>query len=89
MLQNALAWLRRHQSIIFIVVVACMYGFLILQINLLSLRQPSETAVQEKIQTIKRPNISKETAEKLKSLEGSSEETKALFQAARENPFIE
>lgn len=88
-LNNALAWLKRHQSTIIVLVIAGMYGFLILQINLLNKRQPSETAVQEQIKNIKRPNVSEQTANKLKALEDTSQETKALFQAARENPFLE
>lgn len=83
------AWLKRYSPMLLFIMVAGMYAFLILQINILSHQEPSDAAVRERIQTVKKPSIDANTADKLKALEDNSQEVKALFEEARDNPFQE
>ena len=86
---KALAWLRRHSVVFSITVVAILYAALVVQINILNRKQPSDTSINEKVQTIKQLKIDQSTANKLKKLENNSSEVKTLFKDARENPFQE
>lgn len=86
---NTIAHIRRHMFTIIFVLAAGLYGFLIWQINVLNHREPNETAVIQGIEQVKRPNIDTQTADKLKALEDNSQDVKALFKTARENPFQE
>lgn len=83
------AWARRYYRIIGIVLIAILYGGLVVQINLLNRREPSDDAVTEKLQTIKRPKIDQQTTDKLQQLQDNSNAVQALFKSARDNPFQE
>ena len=89
LLLKAVRWLRRYYALILFTVVGVLYGFIIFQINHFNRQQPSDTAVSERIKQVKRPSIDKQTAQKLESLEDSSQEVRALFENARQNPFQE
>lgn len=88
-LMQALRWLEHHVVIVSIVTVVLLYSGLVLQINLLNRREPSEDAVTEKLQTIKRLKINQGVIDQLKQLEDNSSDVQALFKQARDNPFQE
>ncbi len=88
-LHTIISWFRRYFTILCISVIALMQGWLILQINLLNRREPSEDSVTETLKTIKRPVIDQKIIDKMTQLEDNSTETKALFKTARDNPFQE
>lgn len=88
-LLKALGWLKRYAIIIGIISIAIIYAYIILQINVLNKKEPSQDQVNEKLNTISQPSISEETVNKLKLLEENSTEVKSLFQDARDNPFNE
>ncbi len=79
----------RYKAVISIVAIVALYGWLVWQINVLGQREPTQQAVDEKLQTIKQPKIDKATIEKIQQLEDNSVEVQALFKQARENPFQE
>jgi hypothetical protein len=85
----AAAFVRQHFNVITILIIVSIFGFLILRTSQLAQREPSQEAVSERLEKIKRPTLDKQTAEKLRALEDNNQETKALFEAARENPFQE
>lgn len=89
LLLSILRWLKRYYAIILFTIVAVVYGFIVFQINCINRQQPDDTTVSERIKQVKRPSIDKQTAEKLKNLEDNSQEVRALFQDARQNPFQE
>lgn len=89
LLKKALRWLKRHFGIILFVTVSILYGFLIFKINAYNRQQPDQAAINQRIDQVKRPRIDQQTAEKLQNLEDSSKEVQALFQDARDNPFVE
>jgi hypothetical protein len=82
-------WLKKYAVFIFVMFFLGLYGFLLLRINTLTRQEPSDDAVTEKLQTVKRPRLDKSLADKLENLEGQDTETKALFEQARQNPFAE
>lgn len=84
-----LKWLRRYAVVILIVAVVAMYGWLVFRINVLSRREPTDDAVTEKLQTLKKPKVDQSTIDKMKQLEETNIDVQTLFKQARENPFQE
>ncbi len=89
LLRKIARWLKRYFGILLFVSVSMLFGFLIFKINAYNRQQPDPTAVSQRIEQVKRPRIDQQTAEKLQNLEDSSKEVQALFQEARDNPFVE
>ncbi|MDQ5885984.1 MAG: hypothetical protein QG628_381 [Patescibacteria group bacterium] len=88
-IKPALGWLKKHSTVVGIVLVLCLYGWIVIEINSLSRREPSEDAINEKLQTIKRPRIDQKTIDKIEQLQDNNVQVEALFKSARENPFQE
>lgn len=82
-------WIRVHVILLSVLLVVLLYGWLVLQINLLNRREPSEDTVTERLQTIKRPRIDQQTIDRLEQLQDTNVDVKALFKQARDNPFQE
>ena len=80
--------LRRYSVVIFLVVVACLYGFVMFRINTLSSAEPSEEAVDSQVQASHVPHIDPKVVKQLQSLQDHSVNVKALFDEARSNPFL-
>jgi hypothetical protein len=81
--------LRRYTVVIFIVVLVSIYSFLVFRINMLTSQEPTDDAVTEKLQTVKRPKIDQSAVDKIQQLQDNSVEVQSLFQHARDNPFQE
>ena len=81
--------LKRYRVIIGIVAAAILYSGLLVQINILNRREPTDEAVTEQLQTIKRPKVDQAIVDKLQKLQDNSPDVQALFKAARDNPFQE
>lgn len=81
--------LRTYSVMVFIVVLVSIYSFLVFRINMLNGQEPSEDAVTEKLQTVKRPKIDQSAVDKIQQLQDNSVEVQTLFQQARDNPFQE
>lgn len=87
--QQVIHWLKRYSLIIGIILTAFLYAGLLLQINAFNRREPTDDAVTEKLQTIKRPKVDQSVVDKLQKLQDNSTDVQALFKAARDNPFQE
>ena len=81
--------LRRYVVVVFVVVLIGIYSFLVFRINGLTRSEPSDEAVQEKLQTVIRPKIDQSSVDKIQQLQDNSVEVQSLFQQARDNPFQE
>ncbi len=79
----------KYLSVIFIVMLVGMYSFLVFRINSLVSVEPSEEAVNEKLQTVQRPKIDQSAVTKIKQLQDNSVNVQTLFKEARDNPFQE
>ena len=86
-LLNILKQLLRFRVMLFLLLVAVVYGFLILRINTLKNAQPNQSAVVSQIKSS--TNIDQATIDKIKQLQNNSVSTQALFNQARQNPFHE
>lgn len=80
---------RRYAVFIFIVVLLLLYSWLVFRINTLNNTGPSDDAVTQKLQTVRRPKIDQTDIDKLQQLQDNSVQVKTLFQQARDNPFHE
>lgn len=81
--------LRKYIVFIFFVAVALMYSFLVFRINRLSSNEPTDDQVTERLQTVRRPKVDQNTLDKIQQLQDNSADVRALFKAARDNPFKE
>ena len=84
-LLNTLRKLLRARVILFLLLVAVVYGFLILRINTLKNAQPSTGAAVSQINSS--TNIDQATIDKITQLQDNSVSVQALFNQARTNPF--
>lgn len=89
MLQSAGHALSRYVGIMFFVLVAGVYGFVLMRINSLSNAQPDESAVSSQVSPGGIPKVDPKVAEQLNSLKDNSSSVKTLFEDARQNPFQE
>lgn len=81
--------LRSYVTFAVLLLFLGVFGFLVFRINSLVNTEPSEDAVLEGLQTIKRPRIEDDVVEKMQQLEETNVEVKSLFDQARDNPFEE
>lgn len=78
----------RHRVVIFVVIVAVLYGFLAVRIQTLANIEPDESAVASKSAPA-RPVIDQATLNKIQQLQDNSVNVRTLFDQARQNPFQE
>lgn len=81
--------LNRYKVIIFLVVVAGVYGYILMQINSLSNAQPSADQIHAQASPIKSAHVDKSVVTQLQQLQDNSVNVQALFDTARSNPFQE
>lgn len=81
--------LSRYAGILFFVLVAGVYGFVVLRINSLSSVQPSQDQVSTQAKATAIPKIDEKVVQQLESLKDNSENVQTLFDQARDNPFQE
>lgn len=84
---KAIGMVSRYAVVLFFVLVAGVYGFVILQINLLSSAQPSQSDIDAQVTATPVPRIDPKVAEQLEQLKDNSVNVQALFDQARQNPF--
>lgn len=91
MLRKALLATLRYGGLLFFVLVAGVYSFVVFRINDLSNAQPTDsdisTTAQSKTTAI--PNIDPAVVQQLQDLKDNSTNVQALFDQARSNPFNE
>lgn len=86
-LKSTFSKLRRYSTFIFIMSILLIYGFLIVRISVLSQAEPTESAIQEQTNTLKRLKIDQSSIEKIEQLEDQNVGVQSLFETARDNPF--
>jgi len=88
-LQGLLQKLKGYSVFIFIICILLIFSFLVFRINMLTRIEPSDDAVNAKLQSVKQPKIDQDSINKLQALQDNSVEVQTLFQQARDNPFHE
>lgn len=79
---------RRFSVVGFLVLVAVLYGFVLLRINSLSNAQPSSDSVTSQVKAARVPHIDQAVVKQLESLHDNSVNVQTLFNEARSNPFL-
>ncbi len=82
-------FVKQYIVIIFIVILVCIFSFLVLRINSLAGSEPSEDEVTEQLLTVKRLRIDQSAVDKILELKDSNVSVKVLFDKYRNNPFQE
>lgn len=80
---------QRYKLFMLFISVLLIYLFLVFRINVLSNREPSDTDINTKLQTVSRPRIDQTVISKIQELQDNSVTVKSLFNHARKNPFQE
>ncbi len=78
---------RRYSFLAFIIVVACIYGFVLFRITSLSNIEPSDDAVNSQVSQASIPRIDQTVVKQIKSLQDNSVNVQSLFDQARTSPF--
>lgn len=84
-----LQFLRRYAVFIFFIILLGIFGFLIFRINQFSGAEPSDDAVEEKLQSVQRPKVDQSVLDKIQQLQDQNIQVQSLFDQARNNPFNE
>ena len=77
----------RFGGILFFLLIAIVYGFIIMRISALSNIQPSQSDIDAQTKSTPIPRIEPKIAGQLEQLEDNSVNVQTLFNQARNNPF--
>ncbi len=81
---------NRYRGIVFFIVLACIYGYIILRINVLSSAPPAQADIDAAEKTAAAsPKIDAEAAAAINRLKDNSVRVQSIFEEARNNPFNE
>ncbi len=86
-LSSLLIFVIKHSALLFLLIFACLAGYLVVRIGYLSRLEPTQAQIDQKISEIKRTTNDTESVQKLKELEGRNISIEALFDNGRTNPF--
>ena len=87
-LKPILSFLKRDSVGIFLAIVAAVFAFLIWRIGTLAGADPSQDAIDEKLQTVVRPKIDPDSIKQIESLQAQHIDIQSYF-VDRNNPFQE
>jgi hypothetical protein len=76
-----------YSAIIFFLIVAALYGYIVWRINVYSNAPASQSEVNAKVAA--QPHIDPTVVQKMQALQNNSGNVQSLFNQARENPFQE
>lgn len=88
-LKPLVRFVKRYAVFIYMLIMFGIFGFLILRVNYYSQAEPTEEAIQEKLQTAKRPKVDAAALDKIQQLQSQNIQVNSLFDQARKNPFNE
>ena len=87
-LKTGLKKLAGYRALLFFLLLAGIYGFIVYRINVLSSIAPDESAVPAVSKTTQ-PRIDPAVAQKITELQDNSVNVQKLFDEARNSPFRE
>ncbi len=88
-LSSCLSFFKKYTTLFVILVILWIFGYLIINIQSLISKEPSESVIEEKINATKTAKIDRSAIEQIKKLQSINIEIKTLFDQARDNPFQE
>lgn len=80
-------FLQRYKTVLFVLIILAVYGFLAFRIGSLTNADPSEAAYAEKVKEVKRTKIDQSAIDKIQQLKSENVQVQTLFEQARDNPF--
>lgn len=86
-LSGVLELVKRYRLLLFFLLVASLYGFILFRISILANAEPSPEAVTSQVEAVQVPRIDEKVVQQLESLEDNSSGVRSLFNQARSNPF--
>jgi hypothetical protein len=86
-LLNGLSYVSRYAGILFLLLIAGVYSFVLIRINSLANIQPSQKDIDAQTSTTPIPRVDPKVALQLQNLEDNSVNVQTLFDQARNNPF--
>src|SRR5690242_1270130 len=89
LLGNVEQFALHYAVIFFFLLVAAVYGFVLFKITSYSSAQPNGSDVSSQAKAFSVPHIPSSAIDQMQSLQDHSVSVKALFDAARNNPFHE
>lgn len=81
--------LGKYALVLFLILLAAVYGFILLKINNLGNAQPDQSAISAQVKARAVPHIDPTTLQDIQRLQDNSVSVQALFNQARTNPFQE
>jgi hypothetical protein len=84
-----MALVKRFRFITIFVIFSLMYGYILVQVNAINQKMPSDKQVSDKVTALPRPKIDPGLVDKITSLEEENIQVKTIFNDARKNPFAE
>lgn len=88
-LVNALQKTSQYAALLFFLLVASVYGFVLLRINTLSSLQPTAESIVSQEKTTSIQKVDPKVVKQLETMKDNSVNVQTLFQQARDNPFSE
>ncbi len=88
-LTKLLAFVHKYAVLGFVLISLGIFGFLVYRVRTLVSNEPSDDAVEAKLNETKSVKIDRSSVEKIQKLQATNVEVKALFDQARDNPFQE
>lgn len=79
--------IRPYSFVLFIMLVAGLYSFVLFKINTIVSEQPSSDEVTSQVKAARVPHFDEDVIRQLNKLEDNSVSVQALFKEARDNPF--
>ena len=79
----------RYRLVLFVIIVAGIYGYIVFTINSLSHAEPTPDQISSQTRPIKATKIDPKVIQQLQQLQDNSVSVKALFNETRVNPFQE
>jgi hypothetical protein len=87
--RKALQSTLRYTGIMFFVLVAAVYGFVLFRINTLSSAQPTDSDISAQAKSTAIPKIDPKVVQQIQTLKDNSTNVQTLFEENRGNPFQE
>lgn len=79
----------KYRKFLFGLMVLLLVTFIAFRINQLATLEPSQSAIDEKLQSVTRPRVDQEVLDQIQQLQDRNVEVQGLFDEARKNPFSE
>lgn len=79
----------RYRKFLYGMMVLLLVTFIAFRINQLATLEPSQSAIDEKLQSVTRPRVDQDVLDQIQQLQDRNVEVQSLFDQARKNPFSE